>query len=113
MELSPAFGVGPSMKADAPVVDLAGFVRAQRARNALDALLGGWGWYLGAEVKAEPSGRLFILAITTVACSGSVRRDIYVCIPSHVNGVPVATRPRNATNPRLASSACEPSGEAL
>ena len=79
---------------DAPVVDLAAYVKALRARDALDKVLVGWGWFLRAEVEVQ-SSRIVILAITAVACSSDVRRDIYVCIPSHVNGFPVETRPKN------------------
>ena len=80
---------------DAPVVDLAAYVKALRARDALDKVLVGWGWFLRAEVEVQ-SSRIVVLAITTVACSSDVRRDIYVCIPSHVNGFPVETRAKNA-----------------
>ncbi len=80
---------------DALVVELAEYAKAQRARNALDNLLGGWGWYLRGEVEVKTSGLVVILAVTTEACSSTVRRDMFVCIPSAVNGVPVETRPKN------------------
>ena len=90
---------------DAPVVELAAYVKAERARNALDDLLGGWDWYLRGEVEVKPSGCIVILAVTTVACSSDVRRDIYVSIPSHVNGYPVETRPKNGGSEQRPSRA--------
>ena len=81
------------------VTDLDEWRQALRARGALDDLLGEWGWYLRAEVEVQPS-RIVVLAIITVACSSDVRRDIYVCIPSRVNGFPVETRPRNPAKVR-------------
>lgn len=83
---------------EALVVELAEYVKAQRARDALDNLLGGWGWYLRGDVEVKPSGRIVVFAVTMVACSSTVRRDIFLCIPSAVNGVPVETRPQNAPN---------------
>jgi len=84
------------LTANAPVIELAAYVKAQRARDALVRHLGSWDWFLGSEVEVKHSGAVVILALTTVACSSTVRRDMFVCIPSVMNGVPVEKRPRNA-----------------
>jgi hypothetical protein len=57
-------------------------------------LLGGYDWVVGARVGVADGQAVVVLLVTRLD------RSVRVCVPCHVNGVPVTTRCVAATDGR-------------
>ena len=78
--------------ADAAVVELAEYVKAQRAREALVRLLAPYPWFLGVRLELKPDGQVVLVVLSAPPTDPVQRTGILARVASHLDGVPIEER---------------------